>query len=240
MSIACCGHHHEPEDRRRVSGYRRVLWIALAINAAMFVIEIVAGLKAGSVSLQADALDFLADAGNYAISLFVLGMALRHRALAALAKGATMGLFGAWVFGATIWHAATGTLPQAQTMGAIAIAACVANAAVLAMLFAYRTGDANMRSVWLCTRNDVIGNIAVLLAALGVYGTASGWPDVIVAAVMGTLALHAALVVIRQAVGELRQPDMQPVINPLILKAQKNAGPEGPASPTGRLHVWET
>ncbi len=203
MSAQCCahGHHHDGHGDAR---YRRVLWIVLAINAAMFLVEIVAGLAAGSVSLQADALDFLADAGNYGISLFVVGMALRYRAMAALAKGATMGVFGLWVIGTTVWHAVHGTLPDAVTMGAVGFAALLANAAVFALLWAYRSGDSNMRSVWLCSRNDVIGNVAVLLAAAGVFGTGTGWPDIIVAAVMALLALQGAALVIRQASAELR------------------------------------
>jgi len=208
MSAHCCAHGHhdnDPENRQRDARYRRVLWAALGINAVMFLVEIVAGLAAGSVSLQADALDFLADAGNYGISLFVVGMALRYRAKAALVKGATMGLFGVWVVGATVWHAIAGTLPNAVTMGAVGFAALIANAAVFAMLWAYREGDSNMRSVWVCSRNDVIGNFAVLLAALGVFGTGTGWPDVVVAAVMGLLALQGTWIVIRQATGELRQ-----------------------------------
>lgn len=208
MSAYCCAHGHQDggaQNRLRDARYRRVLWAALVINAAMFLVEIVAGLAAGSVSLQADALDFLADAGNYGISLFVIGMALHYRAKAALVKGATMGLFGLWVVGATIWHAVAGTLPHAVTMGTVGFAALIANAVVFAMLWAYREGDSNMRSVWLCSRNDVIGNFAVMLAALGVFGTGSGWPDVIVAAVMGLLALQGAWVVICQATGELRQ-----------------------------------
>ena len=211
MSAHCCahGHHHDPgsetPDRGQNTRYRRVLWVVLAINADMFLVEIVAGLAAGSASLQADALDFLADAGNYGISLFVVGMALRYRAMAALAKGATMGLFGLWVIGITAWHVVNGTLPHAATMGAVGFAALLANAAVLGLLWAYRAGDANMRSVWLCSRNDVIGNGAVLLAALGVFGTGTGWPDVIVAAVMAVLALQGAWVSIRLALGELRE-----------------------------------
>lgn len=207
MSAHCCaqGHHdQDPGNGQRDARYRRVLWVVLAINAAMFLVELVAGLAAGSVSLQADALDFLADAGNYGISLFVLGMALRYRARAALAKGATMALFGLWVVGATAWHALSGTLPQAVTMGTVGFAALVANASVLGLLWAYRAGDSNMRSVWLCSRNDVIGNLAVMLAALGVFGTGTGWPDLVVAAAMGLLALQGAWVVLRQARGELR------------------------------------
>jgi len=207
MSAKCCahGHHRNPQDPERDARYRRVLWMVLAINAAMFLVEIVAGLAAGSVSLQADALDFLGDAGNYGISLFVVGMALHYRAKAALVKGATMGLFGLWVVGATTWQPVSGPLPHVVPMGAVGLAALVANAAVFAMLWAYRDGDSNMRSVWICSRNDVIGNFAVMLAAFGVFGTGTGWPDVIVAAAMGLLALQGAWLVIRQGSEELRQ-----------------------------------
>lgn len=204
MSAHCCSHNiHDPERRQRDKRYRRILWIALAINVLMFLIEIIAGLVAGSVSLQADALDFLGDAANYGISLFVLGMSLRFRARAALAKGVTMGLFGIWVTGSTIWQVLAGTLPNAFMMSAVGVAALVANSVVFAILWAFRSGDSNMRSVWLCSRNDVIGNLAVLLAALGVFGTGTGWPDILVAAVMAVLALQGSVVVMRQALSEL-------------------------------------
>jgi Co/Zn/Cd efflux system component len=180
-----------------------VLFTVLAINAVMFAVEVIAGVAAGSASLQADALDFLGDAANYAISLLVVGMALRFRASAALAKGMTMGLFGLWVISTVFWHAIHGTLPSAFTMGEVGLAALLANAASFGLLWAYRQGDANMRSAWICTRNDVLGNLAVLLAALGVFGTGTGWPDVIVAAIMAGLAIQGAILVIRQAVGEL-------------------------------------
>lgn len=170
----------------------------------MFAVEIGAGLAAGSASLQADALDFLGDAGNYAISLLVAGMALRYRAMAALAKGGTMALFGLWVLGITGWHAWYGTLPHAFTMGAVGLTALAANAASSGLLWGHRRGDANMRSAWICTRNDVLGNLAVLLAALGVFGTGTGGPDVFVAAIMASLALQGAFIVIRHARIELR------------------------------------
>jgi len=176
----------------------------------MFLVEIGAGLAAGSAALQADALDFLGDSANYAISLIVVGMALRYRALTALAKGATMGLFGLWVIGTVIWCAVHGTIPSAFTMGAVGFAALAANAASFGLLWAYRGGDANMRSAWICTRNDVLGNLAVLLAALGVFGTGTGWPDVIVAAIMAALALQGAAIVIQQSLRELRQPVIAP------------------------------
>jgi Co/Zn/Cd efflux system component len=172
----------------------------------MFVVEIGAGLAAGSASLQADALDFLGDAANYGISLLVVGMALRYRAMAAFAKGVSMGAFGLWVIATVIWHAVHGTLPSAVTMGAVGFAALTANAVSFGILWLYRTGDANMRSAWICTRNDVLGNLAVLLAALGVFGTGTGWPDIMVAATMAALALQGASTVLRQSLGELRRP----------------------------------
>jgi len=198
------------DPHRGNTAYRRVLWMVLAINAAMFVVEIGAGLAAGSASLQADALDFLGDAANYAISLFVVGMALRYRASAALAKAATMGAFGLWVIATVVWHALHGTLPSAFTMSAVGVAALIANGASFALLWAYREGDANMRSAWICTRNDVLGNLAVLLAAAGVFGTGTGWPDLVVAAIMSALAIQGAATVARQATGELRTQRLVP------------------------------
>jgi Co/Zn/Cd efflux system component len=207
MSAHCCGHdHHHTDPNRGNAGYRRVLWAVLAINAIMFLVEVAAGVAAGSASLLADAVDFFGDAANYAVSLFVIGMALRFRAYAALGKGISMGLFGLWVTGTVIWHAAQGTLPSAVTMGAVGLAAFAANAASFALLWAYRAGDANMRSAWICTRNDAAGNLAVLLAAAGVFGTGTGWPDLVVAAIMAGLALQGSWLVLRQAAGELRQP----------------------------------
>jgi Co/Zn/Cd efflux system component len=202
MSASCCD--NAPDPHLGNEAYRRVLWAVLAINAVMFTVEVVAGLAAGSASLQADALDFLGDTANYAISLFVVGMVLRYRAMAAFLKGATMGVFGFWVLGVTAWHVWHGTLPQAFTMGAVSLAALVANAVSFGLLWTYRGGDANMRSAWICTRNDVLGNLAVLLAALGVLGTGTGWPDVIVAAIMAALALQGAWTVLNQSRAELR------------------------------------
>jgi Co/Zn/Cd efflux system component len=204
MAECCCPPPLNLDPHRGNVAYRRILWAVLTINAVMFLVEIGAGLAAGSASLQADALDFLGDAGNYAISLFVVGMALRYRAMAALVKGGTMGVFGLWVIGTVIWHAVHGTLPSAFTMGAVGFAALAANAASFGLLWAYRAGDANMRSAWICTRNDVVGNLAVLLAAAGVFGTGTGWPDIIVAAIMAGLALQGAVTVLRQSSAELR------------------------------------
>jgi Co/Zn/Cd efflux system component len=205
----CCNNDHCPDVRPLNSvGWRRALWIALAVNAGMFLAEIVAGVAAGSVSLQADALDFLGDAANYAISLGVAGMVLAWRARAALLKGASLGVLGLWVVVSTTWHAWAGTLPEAEVMGVIGALALVANAAVAVMLYRFRGGDANMRSVWICSRNDAIGNIAVLAAAAGVFGTGTGWPDLLVAAIMAALGISGGWQIMRQAVGELRRPTL--------------------------------
>jgi Co/Zn/Cd efflux system component len=202
MSEHCCAHACEPREVRDPR-YRRVLWIALVVNALMFGVEIVGGMQIGSTSLLADAIDFLGDAANYGVSLVVLSMGAVWRSRAALLKGLSMGAFGCFVLAKTAWSAAAGTLPEPMAMGAIGFIALLANLGVAALLYAYRSGDANMRSVWLCTRNDAIGNVAVLLAALGVFGTGTRWPDLLVAAVMAALALSAGLSVLRQARREL-------------------------------------
>ena len=203
MSAHCHDHGHEHAATAASPAYRRVLWVALAVNLAMFCVEIGAGLAAQSVSLLADSLDFLGDAGNYGISLFVLGMALQWRARASLLKAASMGAFGAWVAVTTIQHALAGTVPAAPVMGMVGALAFAANLGVAALLYRWREGDSNMRSVWICTRNDAIGNLAVLAAAAGVFGSGTGWPDYLVAAVMSGLALVGAFQVARQAMAEL-------------------------------------
>ncbi|RYD61329.1 MAG: cation transporter, partial [Sphingomonadales bacterium] len=174
------------------------------LNAVMFVVEIGAGLSAQSHALQADALDFLGDAANYAISLGVAGMALAWRARAALAKGLTMLAFGLWVGASAIIGWFAGVVPEPSTMGVIGMAALVVNVGIALLLYRYRTGDANMRSVWICSRNDAIGNVAVMIAALGVFGTGQGWPDLVVAGIMSALAIRGGWQVIGQARSELR------------------------------------
>ncbi|WP_315756554.1 MULTISPECIES: cation transporter [unclassified Bradyrhizobium] len=196
--------------------WRRALWIALAINGAMFLAEIAAGVAAGSASLQADAIDFLGDTANYAISLGVAGLALTWRARAALLKGWSLVLLGVLVLASTVWHAIAGTLPEARTMGVVGILALVANAGVAVMLYRFRVGDANMRSVWICSRNDALGNIAVLAAAAGVFGTGTAWPDLIVAAIMAALGLSGGWHVIQRARIELRgSSTSRPVASPI-------------------------
>jgi len=204
----CCN----PQAVARTQRYRTILWIALAVNLGMFAVEIAAGARAGSTSLLADSLDFLGDAGNYAISLWVLGLGIIARARASLFKALCMLAFALGVLSMALWQAFTDQLPDAQTMGAVGMLALLANLGVAALLYAYREGDSNMRSVWLCTRNDALGNIAVLLAALGVFGTGSAWPDLLVASGMASLALTSAYQIMLQARRELlaTSPTQQP------------------------------
>ena len=203
MSAHCCNHDASAAQANSPR-YRKILWLALVINLAMFAVEIAAGLSSGSVSLLADAIDFFGDAANYAVTLAVLSLGLAWRSRAALLKSASMLAFGVFVLGRAAWAATQGGAPEALTMGAIGLLALVANVLVATMLYAYREGDANMRSVWLCSRNDALGNLAVMLAALGVFGTGSAWPDLAVAAVMGGLAIWGGWSVFGQARAELK------------------------------------
>lgn len=208
--MACCQSPECPSSQGTNSPrWRRALWIALAINASFFLIEIVAGAAAGSVSLQADALDFLGDAANYGVSLGVAGMALAWRARASLLKGATLGVFGVWILGVTLHNVFAGRMPDAPTMGIVGFFALLANLFVAAMLYRFREGDSNMRSVWICSRNDAIGNVAVMLAALGVFGSGTGWPDLAVGSIMALLSLSGAWQICRHALSELRDPSVR-------------------------------
>jgi Co/Zn/Cd efflux system component len=201
MSGQCCDNAcHTAEIAPR---YRKSLWVALWVNISMFLVEVVGSLKSGSVSLLADAVDFAGDAANYGLSLSVLSMGLLWRARGALVKGLSMGSYGIFVLVMAGWNAYAGKVPESFTMGAVAMLALIANVGVAAMLYAFRSGDADMRSVWLCSRNDAIGNLAVILAALGVFGTGRAWPDLLVATIMGGLAIWASLSVVRQARKEI-------------------------------------
>ncbi|MEX5578143.1 cation transporter [Pseudophaeobacter sp. A-200-2] len=199
----CCG--HEARFDGVSAAYKRRLWVVIAINAGMFAVEMGAGQMAGSQALKADALDFLGDALTYGISLAVIGASLRTRALAALAKGISLLLMGMWVFGSTLYHVFVLGVPQAEVMGVIGFMALSANVTSVLLLAAYKDGDANVRSVWLCSRNDAIGNVAVMIAALGVWGTATGWPDLIVAGIMAGLFLNSAWQILVQAIQERRE-----------------------------------
>lgn len=197
---ASCGHSAKFDGMS--AAYKRRLWAVIAINAAMFAVEMVAGHAARSQALQADALDFFADALTYGISLAVIGAPLATRSVAALAKGISLLLMGVWVFGSTVFAVFVAGTPEAPVMGAIGFLALLANLASVLLLVSYKDGDANIRSVWLCSRNDAIGNVAVMLAAMGVWGTQTGWPDVIVAGIMAGLFLTSSMQILRQAWSE--------------------------------------
>lgn len=202
--VACNDCYVATKDQSQNPVFRKVLWVALLINLLMFFVEIIASHVGDSMSLQADALDFFGDAANYAISLFVLGMALNLRARASVVKGLTMGFFGLWVLVAALNRAFSGSEPEPMIMGAIALMALVANMSVAVMLYRFREGDSNMQSIWLCSRNDAIGNVAVLIAATGVMATASRWPDLVVAIIIASLSLSAAYTILKLAFQEMR------------------------------------
>jgi len=184
--------------------YKRVLWIVIAINAVMFVVELSAGLASDSMALRADALDFLADSVTYAISLYVIGRPAHWRSMAALFKGVSLAAMGVWVLAMTIYRVIYLGNPDETIMGSIGALAFVANAVSALLLLRFRDGDANVRSVWLCSRNDAIGNLAVILAAGGVFLSGTAWPDLFVAFLMASLFLHSATRIVQQALGEIK------------------------------------
>ena len=203
MADSCCGANvrFDGLDPR----YIRVLWTVIAINAVMFVTEITAGHLAGSQALQADALDFLGDTLTYGLSLAVIGRPIAIRARAAVLKGLSLTVMGLWVFGSTLYHVLVLGVPRAEIMGVVGFLALAANVASVLLLMRYKDGDANVRSVWLCSRNDAVGNVAVMIAALGVWGTATAWPDLVVAGIMAGLFLSSSAQILAQAFRELRE-----------------------------------
>src|SRR5712691_4849151 len=202
MSADCCGNDVKFDGLS--PGYKRRLWLVIVINASMFFLEVVAGAISGSQALQADALDFFADATTYGISLAVIGTTIAVRSRAALLKAASLTLMALWVLGSTVYHVLILSVPRAEIMGAIGVLALAANIASVLILVRYKDGDANVRSVWLCSRNDAIGNVAVMLAAIGVWYTGTKWPDLLVAAIMAGLFLTFSFQILRQSLHELR------------------------------------
>lgn len=198
----CC--EHDAKFDGVSEDYKRRLWLVIALNATMFAVEMTAGHLAKSQALQADALDFAGDALTYGVSLAVIGASVRARTNAALAKGISLFLMGAWVLGSTVFRLFYVGVPEAEIMGVVGALALATNVTSVLLLVRYKDGDANVRSVWLCSRNDAIGNVAVMLAAVGVWGTATAWPDLLVAAVMATLFLSSSFQIVRQALEERR------------------------------------
>ncbi|MCC3861470.1 cation transporter [Pseudemcibacter aquimaris] len=201
--MACCDHDIQ-EDQLKVDSFRKALWVVFIINAVMFIVEFSTAFYANSVSLQADALDFLGDSMTYGVTLLVLGSSLKVRASVAMLKGISMGVLGIWIFARTFTNASEAIVPLAGVMGTVGIVALVANVVSAVLLYQFRTGDSNMRSIWLCSRNDAIGNLAIIIAASGVFATNTGWPDFIVAVLMATLSTVASVQIIKQASSELK------------------------------------
>lgn len=204
MAGGCCDNDVKFEGLS--ASYKRALWAVIAINGVMFLAEMGAGIVAGSQALKADALDFLADTATYTITLLVIGMPLVWRARAALLKGLSLGAMGLWVLGSTAYNVLILGVPQAEVMGAIGFLALTANLTSVVLLLKYRNGDANVRSVWLCSRNDAIGNVAVIVAASCVWATGTAWPDLIVAGIMASLFLWSSAQIVRQAWQEVEHP----------------------------------
>lgn len=203
MSASCSSHNNSIANTSQK--YRRVLFIIIAINIVFFVIEFSASIISGSRALQADSLDFLADSMTYSLSLAVLGMSIKWRAVAAIVKAVSLLLMGSWVMGSTIYAMLNLQNPDGAIMGSVAVMAFLANLTCALLLMNYRNGDSNIRSVWLCSRNDAIGNLAVLAAAGMVTVTSSPWPDILVALLMASLFLHSAVSILKQAIKELNQ-----------------------------------
>jgi len=203
MTGGCCGNDVKFDGVS--AAYKRVLWAVIAINGSMFLVEMVVGVFAGSQALQADALDFLGDTATYGITMLVIGMPIVWRARAALFKGLSLAAMGMWVLGSTAYNVLILGVPQAGLMGAIGFLALMANLTSVLLLMKYRDGDSNVRSVWLCSRNDAIGNVAVIIAASGVWATSTAWPDLIVAGIMASLFLWSSVQIVQQAASELTE-----------------------------------
>ncbi len=203
MSGSCCGQDGAFDGTSK--DFKRRLWTVIVLNAVMFVVEMTAGHVSQSQALQADALDFFGDAMTYGISLAVIGSSLKIRTSAAMFKGASLFVMGLWVFGSTAYRVMYVGVPAAEVMGVVGFLALLTNLLSVALLVKFKDGDANVRSVWLCSRNDAIGNVAVMIAALGVWGTSTGWPDLVVAGIMAGLFLTSSVQIISQATREWRE-----------------------------------
>jgi Co/Zn/Cd efflux system component len=204
----CCNDKTCEIDALR-SRQSSTLKLVLGINAVMFVIELTAGLASSSVSLIADSLDMLGDALVYGFSIYVVARGARMKAVAALFKGGIMAAFGLFVLGQAIYRMVLPQVPVFEAIGAIGFLALAANSLCLVLLWRHRADDINMSSVWLCSRNDIIANISVLFAALGVWLTRSGWPDILVGLALAALFLRSALFVVRRGISELRVNNSQ-------------------------------
>lgn len=204
MSDHCCNNVTKVEITETNQSFKKILWIALILNFAMFFVEVIFGQMAHSLSLKADAIDFLGDSANYFITLFVLNSAIQTRAKVSLLKATFMFCFGLWILSEAIIRFITPEIPNSFTMTWVGTLALAINALVSFLLYKFRGGDSNMQSVWLCSRNDTIGNGAVILASFGVFYFSSKWPDLIVALFMAGLSVKSSYSILKLASKELQ------------------------------------
>lgn len=199
-----CGCGAEMKFDGATPAYRRALAWVIAINLLGFVVVLIGGLAQGSASLSANALDFLADSATYAISLWAIGRSVAVRTGAALFKGLSLGALALSVAGFAAWRAWTGAAPSGEAISVLGLFGALANLVAAALLVRFRDGDANVRSVWLCTRNDLVQCLAVAATGLLVWWTGSRWPDLIVGVLLAAIFLQSAVSIIRQARTEHR------------------------------------
>src|SRR5215813_5605809 len=203
-------HEAKAREMQALSAERKeVVMIVLVINAVMLIVEAAAGLIAHSTALLADSLDMLGDALVYGFNLYVLWRSLEWKAAAAIVKGIIMAAFGIGVLVQGIYKVVTGVVPNAETMGIIGALVLLGNGICYLLLFRHRSDDLNMRSTWLCSRNDIIANLSVLVAALGVKAFEASWPDILVGAAIAALFLRSAFSVLRESIGELQMLESQ-------------------------------
>ncbi len=204
----CCA----PKTKPQSDSLRRVLWIALILNFGMFLVEFGLSFFADSQALKADSLDFLSDSANYIVSIFVIGMSLTIRARASIVKAVAMGGLGIFVAAEIVFSIIKGATPNHEMMTWLGLAGLIVNGFVTYLLYRFREGDSNMQSVWLCSRNDAIGNIAVIGAGYAVSYFSSYWPDLIVAGLMAYLAVDASVKILKLAFTELNEENSKAII----------------------------
>lgn len=202
MVLKRCGHHHHFDGVSRE--YKRALMAVIFINAVMFLVEMPMGFFGQSQALKADALDFLSDTFTYSLSLFVIGRSVKLRSWAALIKGISLAILGVWVLGSTFWAIIVLETPVISVMGGVAFMALMANLTSVVILSRFKDGDANVRSVWLCSRNDALSNVAVIGAAFAVWLTNTAWPDLIAATFIAFVFVTGSFQIIKQSLSEMQ------------------------------------
>lgn len=210
----CCSNEDEIQLMKQSHG--RVLWIVLAINASMFLVELVVGVLSQSTALMADSLDMLGDALVYSFSLFVLGKGIKWEAKASVLKGVIMLSFGIGVLAEAVYKILNPVVPEAGSMGITGAAALVMNSICFYLLWKHRGDNLNMQSTWVCSRNDLIGNVGVIIASGLTAVTASKWPDIAIGLSIAAMFVNSAIQVLREAKSALAQNSKSTVCNEVV------------------------